>query len=538
MDVYAYCLVVVSCLGLMGFGGLLLPGSDHGRKFLAGTALVAGLGGILIWMAPLVIVSVFRVAVAVGWMVNLLEIRRWLRSGRPLPGRRALVCATLAVIAALAATASFHYRFVGIAESNYFLGPFVEIFQADYFGPLRNPIDYPMEMSAGHFIPSTALVAMGSLLSRPTMLQGLELRFLLAAFAVARLGYVALMRSGRSLLLAAPLLAAALLVFHSEITPTFRVSTFFYLVLVFELAVIVCWDRQAPERSARDALFLLTAMAVAKASIFYLPVLAGVWLVLRFPRLALHPTILLAGSVTFLQLLTTAMRPYPFPDVSIRLSSFNPTGGRAAFDYYPSLGDAIINDRTVGWLFAQPYSIGVLLVLALVAVKYGLVPLRAVAGLVARQAERREILRIAEVFLLIALAGLVLIRHDQHGTTHQIWLIYGSAPLVLGLILARCLAGDGGWRWPAGLAAAAVATILAGYNPWETAMSPSAPHFGGVTVTELERMSDAEALTPKAGEAVGNPCERALLKGLRIEAGAVPRACLGTLGIMTVEKGE
>lgn len=89
-------------------------------------------------------------------------------------------------------------------------------------------------------------------------------------------------------------------------------------------------------------------------------------------------------------------------------------------------------------------------------------------------------------------------------------------------------------RWRAGLFWVAVVAVALGHNPWSIMHSPSAPHLGGVTHKELARMSDAEALTVRPGEAEGAVCERALL----IPAGAVSRVCLGTLGVLAVEPGK
>ncbi|MBF0128395.1 MAG: hypothetical protein HQL33_00215 [Alphaproteobacteria bacterium] len=535
MDVVSYGLVLAASLGLMGVGGLALPGAPFGRRFLAGLALVGGVCGALAWVAPVAVVPVGRFAIAAGWIVLLALLRRPLREGFPAIDRRAVLLACLAAGIGVGVALPFHFRFVHIGDNNYFLGQVVEVFLADYVGPLRIPTYYPWEVSASHMPPSMALAAMAALLPRATMLDALEVRFLLLAFVIARFSFVVLRSSRRSMPETALLLTAGLLVFHREINSAFTESTFYYIVFVFELALILFFDRAGDEeRTARDALFVLLAMVGGKASIFYLPFVTAVWVAARFPRIAFHPAVVVGGAVTFIQLALTSFRPKPFADVSIKLSLFNPGGGRAAFDYYPAIGDALVNSDTVQRFLPGAYVSGILLLLLVIAVKYWVLPIRAIAG--GLDPSRREILRIAEVFLLAALIGLVLVRHDQHGVTHQVWVFYGTAPLVLGAILARCTISThfvGHWR--GGLVAVAVLVAAVGYDPWSGFRSPSSPHLGGVTHWDLEGMDPAQAILPRPGENETAPCERALLKGVRLEAGSVPRSCLGTLGIYAVE---
>ena len=229
-----------------------------------------------------------------------------------------------------------------------------------------------------------------------------------------------------------------------------------------------------------------------------------------------------------------AGRPKPYPDISIKLTLTNPFGGRPGLDFYPNIGDALVNQDTVSLLYHQHYTIGVFAILAMVAVKFWLVPIAIGDRMAAGDPERREIHRVAEVFLLILLAGWVLIRHDQHGITHQVWLTLANAPLILAAVLARGLAPDGKW-WRGGLLATAAAILALGYNPWVGFGSATTPHLGGVTPAELVRMSDDEAATRKPGEPESDYCIRALLHGRRLLATEVTRDCVGTLGALAVE---
>lgn len=533
MDITAYILVLVASLGLVGVGRVLLPGSPAGRQFLAGLAIVGGICGSLAWVAPVAVVSVSRLFIAAGWIVNLLALHRGKKNGMPRLGGNSIVQGGLAAVIGIGLALPFHFRFFEIGDNTYFLGQVVEFFLADYTGPLRIPSFYPWELSASHILPSTTITAMGALLHRGTMLDGIEIRFLLLAFVGARFSYVVLRKSERPTPETVLLLLAGLLVFHREIYFGFRASTFVYVALVFEVALALFFDRTEDKLTARDVLFFLIAMAGGKASIFYLPVLVALWVVLRFPRLMSHPAILASGTVTFVQLLLTALQPRPFSDASFGLSLFNVTGGRAGFDYYPALSDALVNEITVPRFLPNENVVGILLIFLVVAVKYWAIPIQAIAG--CGQPARRESTRIAEVFLLMALIGLVFIRHDQHGVTHQIWVFFGTAPLVLGAILARSVTAADSTKWRGGLLAVAAVVVAVGYNPWSAARSPSSPHLGDVTYEELTHMSDAEALVARPGEREAAVCERALLKGLRVQAGSVSLACAGTLGALAVE---
>ncbi len=534
---YFYLSLPFAALGYLGLGRELLPGPSPWRHFLAGLLAVAAVAGSLAWTAPLLIIPFARAAILAGWLA--LGWRAW-RGDIRLPAvrfdGRTAQCAVLAALLGLAFTLRFHFSFVGLGEEPYFLSPIVEFFQADYLGPLRSPAYYPWEVPATHILPPAVLAIVAALLPKGTMLQAIEIRFLLLLAAFGRFTYLALRRSKPAPVWSAAVTAAALLVFHREIDTCVSYSTFLYIILILEVGVIVFWESDARDRAARDILFLLLAMVMGKTSIFYLPALAFVWVALRFPRQAFHPTVIFGALAAAAQILTVAGRPKPLFDVSIKLTLANPFGGRPGLDYYPSIGDALINETTVSRLFNQHYAVGIIAVLMLVAVKYWLVPVRAADRLAEADPGRREIYRVAEVFLMIALAGWVLIRHDQHGVSHQIWVIVATAPLVLAAVLRRALA-PGAWSWPAGLFALAALALVGGYNPWQAMIPPAANRLGGVAPTELARMSDAQAIARRPGEADGDYCMRQLLFGHRLHAGTVSRECGGWLGSWAIEPG-
>jgi hypothetical protein len=531
---YFYPFVILAGLGCLGLGRALLPGSPPWRQFLAGLVLISAVNASLAWVAPLLMLPLARLGIVAGWVILG---RQWASGSLTLPARpdgRTVACVLLAAGLGLAISFRFAFPFIALGEEPYFLAPLVEFFQADYVGPVRVPSYYPWEMTANHILPPSALTTLAALLPKGTMLQAIEIRFLLLFMAFSRFAFVIMRRSALAPHWSAAIIAAGLLVFHRELDTCINYSTFLYVILVMEVGLAIFWDGAPPERSARDLLFLLAAMVAAKTSIFYLPALAFLWVAARFPREALRPVPILAGLVTSAQILTVASRPMPFPDVSYKLTLANPFGGRPGLDYYPNIGDALINQDNVLALYHQHYSLGTIAVLVLVAVKCWLLPIRAADRLAARNPERREIHRVAEVFLLILLAGWVLIRHDQHGITHQVWLSLANAPLFLAAVLSVALSPGGRW-WRGGLLAAAAAIVLLGYRPWSGVHSPFTANMGGITPAELVRMKPADAIIRRPGEHEYEYCIRALLHGHRLMAGEVSRYCAGSLGVMAVE---
>ena len=535
MDLFAYFLVFIASVGLVGLGRAVLPGTPFGRAFLVGVAFSASIAGSLGWFAPLAVIPACRLLVVVGWGIVLWNVKRWRDVEWARPTGPVLVRIGLAIILAVAVTISFNARFVYVAESNYFLAPLVEYFLADYFGPVRVTAYYPWETAGSHLLGSAGLAAMAALLPKATMLDGLELRFLLLTYALARFCYAALRGTRDNLLMAAAVLAVGLLAFNAEINISIRYSTFFYIALAFELAVVLVFDDGDQERNARDALFLLMLMTASKASIFLLPALTALWLVARWPRLMVNPSILVPGLIAFAHLVLTALQPVAFSDMNIKLSLFNPNGGRATLDYFAAMGDGLISNDTLPIPLSWRYSAGAISILALVVLKLWWFPIRAADNLSASMSNRREILRVAEVFLLVALIDWILVRHNHLDTSLQIWLFYGSAPVVLALLMARATRGSGQMRWKAGLAVYAILVVLNGNHPWLHLKSRNSPHLGGVGYDELRSMTDAEALAPRPNDAATDICDRALLRGLRIQAGDVPFGCLGTLRALTLE---
>ena len=527
-----YLLAIVAAFGTTGIGRLTLRGSPLGRQFVAGLVIISSLCAGLTWLAPVAVVPVIRILIVVGSVANLWAARTWIRTGIPRPDRRTLGALAAATAIGIAGTFQYHFRFADLGEGIYIFGPAVELFLADYLGPLRIPVYFPWETSAFH-VPATISVAILAAFENPaTMIHFEEARFLLAAFATARFAYGFIRASKLPWPFAAVLVLAGMIVFHAEFDVSFAVSTFLFMVLAVELVLILLVDDQSKDRTVRDALFFLIGMVGAKASIFYIPALVALWVVLRFPRLLFHPALVACGTLNLAQLALTALRPMAFEDVSIKLSLVNLGGGRPGFDYFPALAQILFAPSEWTHWLPSAYSVGTVLIFLTVVLKYWLLPVKAVGK---AWGERREFSRIVEVYLLTALIGLILIRHDQHGITHQIWAVFGTAPLALGAILVGVVTPDSKRLWKWALLGAAAVWIAVGDAPWYRMRSPTAPHFGAVTYEELMRMTDKEALTPRAGEPVTAVCERALYKGLRIKAGSVPKACLGALGALALE---
>jgi hypothetical protein len=529
---YFYPLLVVAAFGCLGLGRLLLHGAPLWRQFLAGLLILSAIDASLAWVAPLAVLPLNRAAILAGWLVLLRDARRngWTAAWRP--SGRELVCGLLASVIGLGFSLPLHFHFIALGESPYFLSHVVEFFKADYFGPIRMAGYYPWEVSAIHILPSMVLTTLASLLPKGTMLQAVEIRFLLVFLAFARFSYLAMVRSPLSPAWSGILIAAGLLIIRHELNSV-NYSTYLYIILMLELGVVIFWDRDVPEKAARDLLVLLAAMVAAKTSIFYLSGLVFLWVALRFPHQALRPVPILAGLVTVFQIVTVMSRPKPFPDVSYKLTLANPLGGRASLDYYPNAGDALINNETVSLLFQQDYAVGIFAILALVAVKYALVPLRVADRMIVADPGRREVYRVAEVMLLIMAAGWILLRHDQHGISHQVWVTFGSAPMVLAAVLVPALASDG-WKWRLGMLAVAGAIMAVGYNPWPSITGPEPIRIGGLAPAELARMSSAEPLVRRSDETDEAYCERALLLGHRVAAGSVPISCIGSAGTFAV----
>ena len=531
-----YCSVLAAGIGLLGCGRILLCGAPLGRQFLAGLLFISAIGGSLAYLAPLVIIPFSRGAIIVGCLVCLYSLRSTIRVGIQLPDRRIVLCGILATLIGIGFALPYHFRFASILEANYYLGQIVEYFLADYIGPLRIPNYYPYEMAASHVQASAAIAVMAALMSHGTMLDGLEIRFLLVAFTITRISFVVLYKAKYSPYLSVPLVVAGLLVFMNEMYQTFDVSSYIFMMLMAELSLTLYHDDQPLEHSARDVLFLLIGMVGAKASIFYLPALVALWVCLRFPRLVLHPVAIAQGVVTLMMLVVLLFQPKPFSDVDIKLSFFNLAGGRAAFDYYPRLHDVLIDPHWISDILPVKHVSGVLLLFLVVALKYWILPIRALSAQAAALSQgRREIIRVAEIYLLVALVSLVLIRHEQHGTAHQIWVIYGAAPLAMLPILSRALDKNASWLWKGGLIAIAMAAIILGDTPLRKMAPLESRHLGGVNHYELMQMKPKDAMMPRPGDRVDSRCQRALLKGIRVLASDVPLACASTLGTLALE---
>ena len=501
-----YLLVAVALAGYAGIGWLFVRGQDPIRNTVTGLVVVAGISASLAWTAPLYIVPFFRLSIGLGLLTSIAKSVMFLRLGRRLDARLILSAATAMVIAG-AWYFDWHFRFHhGEAEELYF-APFVEIFLADYTGPLRATIFYPAPLTGMHIAPSALWAAMCALIPHPTMIHGIEARWLLASLVIGHSFWLLYRHSGRSALFFIPVSLAVLYVVDWEIRWSFNTSSQTFYLILLEVAALALTAKadQNKDIITREAVILGMSLVMLKTSVIFVPMALAGYYLLRFRSARFHWSVITMAAIVISQLLTTLSRPRPFPGVNLGFSLANPFSPRPTMDYRfaQTFGSDLPNVPLVGWAVAAAT--------ILFLVKYYLLPMAAL-----RQAEsgtnelHRGLIRGLQVMVLSTLAGWVMIRHSQQGTVHVLWATaFVTVPLASAWACAA--AAESGWRWKAGLAIAVGIIAVTGHNPWR-----GEANFGGVSYQDLTTKPMEQMLVRQGDEPESNVGTRALMLGQRL----------------------
>ena len=505
MSFLDYLLIAVALAGYAGIGWLFARGHDPVRNMVTGLLVVAGVAASLAWTAPLYIVPLFRAAIGVGLMAVVYKTVQF--RGKRI-NTSAILGVAIAMVIAGAWYYDWHYRFYHTTEQELYFAPFVEMFLADYAGPLRATTFYPAPLTSMHIAPSAIWAAMCALIPHPTMIHGIEARWLLGAGIIGHVFWLLYRHSGRPAWIFVPVALAVLYVMDWEIRWSFSTSSqTFYLILleIVGLALTVAPSDEEDGR-AREAVILGLGLIMLKTSVIYVPLALAGYYVLRFRSTRFHWSVITMGAIVAAQLLTTLSRPRPYPDIRIGFSLANPFSSRPVMDYrfdIPLGGD--FSDVSLAWWSIAAAGI-------LYMIKYTLLPMAALRHAESGDKLRGGLIRGLQVMVLSILVAWVMIRNSQQGTLHVLWtVVFVTAPLAAAWACAAV--SKGGWKWMTGLAATVAIMAGFGHVPWT-----GTPDFGGISYNDLRTIPAEQLLVRRGDEPINNVGLRALMLGQRLPA--------------------
>jgi len=472
MTILDYFLVGVAAMGCAGLG-LLTGTKGFGRPLLVGIILQACLASLLVWFLPLVVAPLFRVGIGIGWAVLIIHAyAAFSRSSKTLGqfatglfremSARTYMQAIAATVFTFVVMLPIHYGdYKFMVDDAIYFGPLVEIFLADYTGGIRVPTYYPALMSAHQLAPTMALAVLAGLLPEVTLVHAVEARYLLMSVFLARVLFLLWRRSGSSDVVFILVVICSIFLIRSELKTLIHTSTYVYALVVAELFLLTL-DRRS---DAMTFLILALALILMRTSLFYAGASLVGYILLVSAKMRTSPLSIAMILVVLANLVAISLVPKPYGNfelIDVSFSLVNPFSPKPSFDYRQILRF----DRIIGQfpeLYFMTAGVAVAAILALLKYYYlGFAAIRRLIsmGVIAGDKMARRGL---ELYLLIMLAGWIVVRNSQHGITYQLY-----NPASIGLIAAMALilvaSMRGAWLWRSAIFAVSGTALIVGIN--------------------------------------------------------------------------
>jgi hypothetical protein len=189
-------------------------------------------------------------------------------------------------------------------------GPTIEVFNADYLGNIRNPITFPLELSAYHILPGIFLGVANFLNPSIDLVTLINAKFILISFFFSYGFFKVLDYFNFSFFsIAAGLIL--LFFFKETIGYNLSISSYLYqLVLMFVAIIFFELDATPNNQTLQEAFIaLLMMMLCIKIPIFYVIIPSLLYLFFQNPKLFFKPRLFSIAALCFLSLLTIVLIP-------------------------------------------------------------------------------------------------------------------------------------------------------------------------------------------------------------------------------------
>tara|TARA_Y100001970_G_scaffold291227_1_gene427586 strand:- start:1107 stop:2780 length:1674 start_codon:yes stop_codon:yes gene_type:complete len=189
-------------------------------------------------------------------------------------------------------------------------GPTIELFNSQYIGNLKNPIIFPLELSAYHILPGTFLGAANFLNPTIDLIALINAKYFLAALFLSYCFFKIFIFSNFSI---SSFAAGIILLFFFKETFGYNLSISSYLyqfILIFLTITFFEIERQPNDVSLKEAFIgLMMILACVKIPIFYVVIPPLIYLLYDDYKIFFKPRILSIAILSFFSLVAIVAIP-------------------------------------------------------------------------------------------------------------------------------------------------------------------------------------------------------------------------------------
>ena len=189
-------------------------------------------------------------------------------------------------------------------------GPTIEVFNADYIGNIRNPITFPLELSAYHILPGIFLGVANFLNPSIDLITLINAKFILFSFFLSY-GFFKVLDYFNFSFFSITAGLGLLFFFKETIGYNLSISSYLYqLVLIFVAIILFELEATPNNKTLQEAFIaLLMMMLCVKIPIFYVIIPSLLYLFFQNPKLFFGPRLFSIAALCFLSLLTIVLIP-------------------------------------------------------------------------------------------------------------------------------------------------------------------------------------------------------------------------------------
>jgi len=201
-------------------------------------------------------------------------------------------------------------RFAFESHDVHIFGPTIEVFNANYLGNIKNPIVYPLELSAYHILPGIFLGVANFLNPSIDLVALINAKFILVSFFFSY-GFYKVFNYFNFSLFAIALGFALLFFFKETIGYNISISSYLYQIALIFLAIIFFDLDISPNNKSLQAAFMsiLIMLACVKIPIFYVVLPPLLYLFFNNPRQFFEPRLFSISVLCFFNLLSILLIP-------------------------------------------------------------------------------------------------------------------------------------------------------------------------------------------------------------------------------------
>ncbi len=210
------------------------------------------------------------------------------------------------------------------AHDTHIFGPAIELFNADYFGNLRNPIYYPLELSSYHTLPGLFAATATFLNPDIALVELIQSKYVLLIIFCSSI-FSSIFFISRSRFFYLICLMLTLYFFRATFYYSLSISSYLYAITLLFIGR-ASLSNSIQKYDSQTLYFCLFASLMAmKAPIFYAALPALFFITIMNPRLIKSRSVLMINALVFFNLLLFAIiPPSPTIDAATTYSIINP----------------------------------------------------------------------------------------------------------------------------------------------------------------------------------------------------------------------